>query len=130
MNNPVYGVIFDSIINDYLIKHCGRRPMNPNQTTENGIVVTSHCEFFGSVQYPDMVHACMRVNKLGNTSVEYEVGIFQEDVEEVKAVGGFMHVFCDQGTGKPMPEGMSKMIREGLEKILVDDGEGSEKAKL
>jgi acyl-CoA thioester hydrolase len=104
--------------------------MNP-QTKENGIVVTSHCDFFGSVQYPDMIDACMRVNKLGSTSVEYEVGIFQQGFEDVRAVGGFMHVFCDQDTGRPMPGGMSKGIREGLEKILVVDGEGSSaKGKL
>jgi acyl-CoA thioester hydrolase len=128
MNNPVYGVIFDSIINDYLIKHCGRRPMNP-QTKENGIVVTSHCDFFGSVQYPDMIDACMRVNKLGKTSVEYEVGIFQQGFEDVRAVGGFMHVFCDQDTGRPMPGGMSEGIRKGLEAISVEH-ESGEKGKL
>jgi acyl-CoA thioester hydrolase len=101
--------------------------MNP-QTKENGIVVTSHCDFFGSVQYPDMIDACMRVNKLGKTSVEYEVGIFQQGFEDVRAVGGFMHVFCDQDTGRPMPGGMSKGIREGLERILVvDDGSAKEK---
>jgi acyl-CoA thioester hydrolase len=94
--------------------------MNP-QTRENGIVVTSHCDFFGSVQYPDMIDAAMRVNKLGKTSVEYEVGIFQQGHEDVRAVGGFMHVFVDQETGRPMLEGMSEEIRSGLEKILVDD---------
>ena len=73
-----------------------------------------------------MIDACMRVNKLGKTSVEYEVGIFEQGHEDVKAVGGFMHVFCDQDTGRPMPQGMSREIREGLERILCDD----ERAKL
>ena len=102
-NNPVYGELcvdllyetvkdrsdelrIDSVVNDYLIKYCGRRPMNP-QTKENGIVVTSYCDFFASVGYPDMIDVCLRVNRLGKTSVDYEVGIFQEHVEEVKAVG-------------------------------------------
>lgn len=120
MNNPVYGQLFDSIINDYLIKHCGRRPFHP-QTKENGIVVTSHCDFFGSVGYPSMVDACMRVNKLGKTSVEYEVGIFEQGKDDVRAVGGFMHVFCDQDSGRPMPNGMSAHIREPLEAIMADE---------
>ncbi|KAF2397581.1 thioesterase superfamily protein-like protein [Trichodelitschia bisporula] len=118
MNNTVYGQLFDAIINDYLIKYCGRRPVNP-QTQENGIVVTSYCDFFGSVSYPDVIDACLRVNKLGKTSVTYEVGIFQQGFDDVRAVGGFTHVFCDQKTGRPMPQGMSKDIREGLEKLLV-----------
>ena len=83
-------------------------------------MVESHCRFFRSVEYPDVVDACLRVNKLGRTSVEYEVGIFAQGAEDVRAVGGFTHVFCDQATGRPMPQGMSKDIREGLEAILVD----------
>ena len=73
-----------------------------------------------------MVDACMRVNKLGKTSVEYEVGIFEQGQEDVRAVGGFMHVFCDQDTGRPMPNGMSDEIRKPLEAIMCDE----EKAKL
>lgn len=99
--------------------------MNP-QTKENRIVVTSHCDFFAQTAYPGVIDACMRVNKLGKTSVDYEVGIFEQGSEEVKAVGGFMHVFCDQETGRPMPGGMGKDIRIGLEAILCEE----EKAKL
>lgn len=124
MNNTVYGMLFDSIINDYLIKFCGREPP---VSAENGIVVTSHCDFFGSVSYPNMIDCGMRVNKLGKTSVEYEVGIFERGHEEVRAVGGFMHVFVDRDSNRPMKEGMSKPIRDALAKLLVDD---SAKAKL
>jgi acyl-CoA thioester hydrolase len=63
----------------------------------------------------------MRVNKLGKTSVEYEVGIFEQGQEDVRAVGGFMHVFCDQDNGRPMPKGMSRHIREPLEAIMADE---------
>jgi acyl-CoA thioester hydrolase len=63
----------------------------------------------------------MRVNKLGKTSVEYEVGIFEQGKDDVRAVGGFMHVFCDQDTGRPMPNGMSDHIREPLEAIMADE---------
>ena len=117
---------FDSIINDYLMKFCGRTPAT---SAENGIVVHSHCDFFGSVAYPSVIEAGMRVNKLGKTSVEYEVGIFEKGTEGVFAVGGFMHVFTDRATNRPMPGGMSPEIRKSLERLLVRD-EGATKAKL
>jgi len=83
--------------------------------------VTSSCDYFGSVSYPDVIDCGMRVNKLGKSSVEYEVGIFKRGDEKVKAVGGFMHVFCDKDSGRPMADGMSAQIREALAKLLVDE---------
>jgi len=101
-----------------LIKHCGRHPPT---STENGIVVTSHCDFFGSVEYPNVLDLGMRVNKLGKTSVEYEVGVFAQGDESVKAVGGFTHVFVERKTNRPKPNGMSPDIREALSKILIQE---------
>ena len=72
----------------------------------------------------------MRVNRIGKTSVEYEVGIFQQGHDDVRAVGGFTHVFCDHRTGRPVPGGMGREIREGLERILVRGGNGDGKPKL
>ena len=87
--------------------------------------MNSYCNFFGSVAYPSVVDCGMRVNKIGKTSVEYEVGVFERGTEDVRAVGGFTHVFCDREKNRPKPEGMSAEIRAGLERLLV-----SESAKL
>ena len=124
-----YATSFDSIINQHLAEHCGR---SPKTSIEVGIVVTSWCNFFGSVSYPSVIDACLRVNSIGKTSVQYEVGIFEAGVEEVKAVGGFTHVFCDKETFRPQKEGMCDEVRKGLELIMVDDSDAKteEKAKL
>lgn len=61
------------------------------------------------------------MNKMGTSSVTYEVGIFEEGVEGVKAVGGFTHVFCDSVHRRPMK--LLRAYREGLEKLLVRVGE-------
>ena len=58
---------------------------------------------------------------MGTSSVTYEVGIFEEGVEGVKAVGGFTHVFCDSVHRRPMK--LLRAYREGLEKLLVRAGE-------
>jgi len=127
VNNSVYGYFFDSIINQYLAEHCGR---SPKTSTEVGIVVTSGCNFFGSVSYPSVIDACLRVNKLGTTSVEYEVGIFEQGHDDVRAVGGFTHVFCDKETFRPQKQGMCEEVRKGLESIVVDNSRVGTKPKL
>ena len=122
MNNSVYSFLFDSIINAYLMEHCGRSPSKSDQI---GLVVSSHCDFFGSVGFPSIVDLGLRVNNLGKSSVTYEVGVFERGSEEIRAVGGYTHVFVDRKTDRPVATGMAEEIRRGLERIL--DGE---KAKL
>lgn len=134
MNNSVYSFLyllsrcsswckliqdrFDSIINAYLIEHCGRRPSTSSQI---GLVVNSHCDYFGSVGFPMVVELGLRVNKLGKSSVEYEVGVFEKGKGDVRAVGGYTHVFVERERNRPAPNGMSEDIRRGLNKLL-DNG--------
>ena len=79
------------------------------------------------------------MRKVGRSSVVYEIGIFEEGNEEVKAVGEFVHVFVERGTMKPSTKGMSEEVRRGLERLAVadpeaerdkDDGGEKGKAKL
>ena len=119
MNNSVYLFLFDSIINAYLIEHCGR---DPPKSDEIGLVVHSHCDFFGSVKFPGIADLGLRVNKLGKSSVTYEVGVFDRDDEDVRAVGGYTHVFVNRYTNRPSIDGMSDEIRNGLAKLVKREG--------
>ena len=95
---------FDSIINAYLIEHCGLRPPVSQHI---GLVVHSHCDYFGSVAFPTVVDLGLRVNKLGKSSVTYEVGVFERGQDDVRAVGGFIHVFVDRNRpARPAVSGM------------------------
>ncbi|GLA41422.1 hypothetical protein AnigIFM63309_009512 [Aspergillus niger] len=142
LNNTVYAMLFDSIINTYLITHCGMDPFthnNPTLTTPTpssssstpssfkssqvGIMVSSYCDYFSSVSFPDILDLGLRVTKLGNSSVTYEVGVFKEGEEEVKVVGGYTHVFVARETMRPTKEGMEDGVRRALERLLVRDGE-------
>ena len=61
----------------------------------------------------------LRVNKLGKSSVVYEVGVFEQGAEDVRAVGSFTHVFVDRQKNRPDPDGMDARIKEGLEEICI-----------
>lgn len=122
MNNSIYSHLFDSTVNAYLSTHCSiHAPTSP----QYGLVVHSHTNFFSSIAFPAIAELGLRVNKLGKSSVTYEIGLFERGVEGVKAVGELVHVFVERGTGRPGVEGMGRGLREGLGRLLVDG-----KAKL
>ncbi|KAG0646713.1 hypothetical protein D0Z07_6181 [Hyphodiscus hymeniophilus] len=116
MNNSIYNFLYDSVVNTYLIKECG---LHPPTSPQYGLVVHSHSDFFGSIAFPAVADLALRVNKLGKSSVTYEVALFQQGIDEVKAIGEFVHVFVDRETGRPATNGMKEDIKEGLQRILV-----------
>ncbi|KAL1956415.1 hypothetical protein VTO42DRAFT_7301 [Malbranchea cinnamomea] len=132
LNNSIYPFLFDSIVNTYLISHCGLDPFtarsssstssstysNP-RSSQIGLVVSSYCDYFSSVSFPDVLDLGLRVIKIGSSSVTYEIGVFRRGEEDVKVVGGYTHVFVDRETMRPTKAGMDQRIREGLEKLVV-----------
>lgn len=107
---------FDSIINAYLIEQCN---LHPPSSDMYGLAVHSHTDYFASIAYPAVAELALRVNKLGKSSVTYEVAVFEKGVDEVKAVGEFIHVFVERATGRPSKSGMNGALRQGLQKLLV-----------
>lgn len=125
MNNSIYYHLFDSIVNTYLIERCA---LNPPTSQSIGLVVHSHCDYFAPLSFPAVVEVGLRVNKLGRSSVTYEIGVFEQGIEEVKAVGEFVHVFVKREGMKPTGNGMPEQIRKGL-KILYDESQAT-KSKI
>ncbi|KAF2200370.1 Thioesterase/thiol ester dehydrase-isomerase [Delitschia confertaspora ATCC 74209] len=117
LNNSVYYFLFDSVVNTYLIKHCS---LHPPTSSQIGLVVHSHCDYFGPIEFPDIVDLALRVNKLGKSSVTYEIGVFVQGQEQVRAVGEFVHVFVDRKSRKPTKEGMAEELKMGLTEIVVE----------
>jgi acyl-CoA thioester hydrolase len=135
MNNSIYAFLFDSIVNSYLIAHCGLDPFSARGSSSSetaqqnipaekrsgqiGLVVSSYCDYFASVSFPDVLDLGLRVVKLGTSSVTFEIGVFRRGEDEVKVVGGYTHVFVQREGMRPTRTGMEKAIREGLEKLVV-----------
>ncbi|KAG5645813.1 hypothetical protein DXG03_005154 [Asterophora parasitica] len=115
INNSIYYHLFDSIVNTYLIENCGLRP---NKSPLIGLVVSSFCQFFAPLSFPQVLELGLRVNKLGTSSVTYEVGVFEEGRETAAAVGGYTHVFVDSESRKSTA--MCEETKAGLGKIFAD----------
>ncbi|TFK45699.1 thioesterase thiol ester dehydrase-isomerase [Heliocybe sulcata] len=113
INNAIYYHFFDSITNAYLIAHCA---LSPTSSSLIGLVVSSHCAYFRPLAYPAVLELGLRVNKLGRSSVEYEVGVFEEGEEALAAVGGYTHVFVDSASRKTAA--LHEETRNGLRRLL------------
>lgn len=114
VNNVVYYSYFDTVVNRYLIDPGG---LDIHKGTVVGIVAETQCRFFKSFSYPETVDAGLRVGRLGNSSVRYEIGLFGEGEDTARAEGHFVHVFVDRASNKPVP--MPPGIRAALQRIMV-----------
>jgi len=112
INNVVFYAYFDTVIGHYLMTEGGL-----DYATDNvvGFAVESQCQFLKPLRFPDMIDAGLRVDRLGNSSVTYAVGIFKQGEPDPAAYGRFVHVFVDRDTNKSTP--IPAKIREALGKI-------------
>lgn len=114
VNNVIYYAYFDTVVNQYLIE---QGVLDIERSPVIGLVVETSCHYFSSIAFPDVVHAGLRVAKLGTSSVRYEVGIFRNDESDTAANGHFIHVYVDRATRKPTP--LPPPLRAALEKLLI-----------
>ncbi|OED39990.1 hypothetical protein AB833_12395 [Chromatiales bacterium (ex Bugula neritina AB1)] len=80
--------------------------------------VENMCRYISPVQFPDTLNAGLRVGKLGNSSVRYEVGLFVEGCDDVSATGYFTDVFVDNETQKPVS--IPAAVRDVLSTLVVE----------
>jgi acyl-CoA thioester hydrolase len=114
VNNVVYYSWFDTVVNEYLIQS---RVLDIEASPVIGLVVETHCNYFGSLAFPQNVVAALRVADIGTSSVRYEIGLFAEDAEMASAQGHFVHVYVDRTSRRAVPIGES--LRAVLEQIRL-----------
>lgn len=98
VNNVHYYAYFDTAVNQFLIEQAGFIPQTSEQI---GFIVSSSCRYISPVSYPEKLVAAVRVDRVGNSSVDYCVGIFRENQDEASAIGLLTHVFVDRQTQRP-----------------------------
>ena len=122
MDNDVYGHVnnvnyysyFDTVVNQYLIE---QGVLDIQNSPVVGLVVQTGCSYFSSIAFPDLSHAGLRVTKLGNSSVRYEVGLFKNEDQQVSAAGHFIHVYVDRQTQRPVS--LPEPLRAVLQQIYI-----------
>lgn len=97
VNNVVYYSYFDTAVNQLLIE---RGVLDIHRGEVVGYVVDSGCSYFRPIAFPDVVHAGVRVAKLGNSSVRYEIALYRNDDALPAAAGHFVHVYVERESNR------------------------------
>ncbi len=114
VNNVEYFSFFDTVINQFLITRGG---LDIHRGAVIGLCVESHCAFKQPLAFPNAVDAALRVARVGNSSVRYEIGLFGEAAAEAAAEGWFVHVFVDRASRRPHP--IPEALRAALQTLQV-----------
>jgi acyl-CoA thioester hydrolase len=112
VNNVVYYSFFDTVVNRYLIDKGGLDFVNGSVI---GLAVETHCVFHQPITFPDVINAGLRVGKIGNSSVRYEIGLFKKEDHHCVANGYFTHVYVDRLTRRSTE--IPSQLKTGIERL-------------
>ena len=114
VNNVTYYSYFDTVVNEHLVRAGG---LDIHAAPAIGLVVETSCSFHRPLSFPDNVDAGLRVAKIGNSSVAYEIALFRHDDAAPAATGRFVHVWVDRATQRPVS--VPPRIRAALAALLA-----------
>jgi acyl-CoA thioester hydrolase len=120
VNNVVYYSWVDTAVAEFLLQAglYGDRTLALATVPAVGLVVETQCRYFAPISYPDEVTLGLRVAKLGNSSIRYELGIFRNAEDRAAAEAHFVHVYVDrldQSRTVPVP----LKLREAAQRVLA-----------
>jgi len=113
INNALYYAFFDTAINQYLIAEGG---LDITAGEVIAFAAESQCQYLKALAFPEVIEVGLRVGKLGNSSVRYELAIFKQGEALAAAAGYFVHVFVDRETQRPVA--MPERIRGALGRLI------------
>jgi len=99
VNNVIYYSWFDTAVTRMLYE---RAVVSLHNSPAIGLCVESHCAFFAPVEFPQIIEARVRIGRMGEKSLRYEVALFLPGSEEPVAAGYFVHVFVERTTRRPI----------------------------
>ena len=115
VNNVVYYSYFDTVVNRLLIKNSW---LDPESSSIIGVVAETSCRYFASISYPETIDVGLAVERLGNSSVIYRLGVFSQNTDLAAAEGRFVHVYVDRENRKPVA--LPETLRDGLHNYIKD----------
>jgi len=109
INNVAYYRYFEAVAVDFIAGPCGidwlRDPMIP-------FAAESRCRFLRPLRFPGEFVAGLRIARLGNSSITYDLALFDDG--QPAATGDWVHVFVERATERPVP--IPDALRETLER--------------
>ena len=99
VNNAVFYGWFDTAVNAWLIEN---ELLDIAHGDPIGLVVETGCRYADSLAYPEPVEIGLGVERLGDSSVTYRLGVFAKGAEHAAAEGHFTHVYVGRESRRPV----------------------------
>ena len=96
INNATYYQFFDTIINKVLL---ALKILNLKDGKTIFVSAETGCNYFEEIVFPDEITAGLKIKHLGNSSVQYDIGLFKNKNKKTSARGHFVHILVDKKTG-------------------------------
>ena len=100
LNNVIYYRFFEAIVVRFLMEEAGIDWLN---NTVHPHMVESLCRFHRPLRFPGDVDGALRVQKIGNSSVTFDLALFSPEQDTPAATGHIVEVFVDTVTEKSVP---------------------------
>jgi acyl-CoA thioester hydrolase len=116
VNNVVHYSWFDTAVNGELIERLGH---DTRELPAIGLVVETGCRYFAPLGFPDQLEVGLAVERVGGSSITYELAVFRVGEDDPASVGRFVHVYVDredQTRTVPVPDevraAVAHLVRE------------------
>ena len=111
VNNVVYYRYFEAVVVRFQMEEAGIDWLKDKISPQ---AVETLCRFHHPLSFPETVDAGLRVGRIGNSSVTFEIALFGEKEKTPAATGHFVHVFVEAETLKPktIPEPMRAVFEK------------------
>jgi len=116
VNNAQYYSFVDTAVTRMLIDKGALRGRNSKSI---GLCVESGCQFLAPISFPETIDAGVRIGRVGNSSLRYEVGLFKAGETQPAAIAYFTHVFVDPETRRPVP--LSEEVKATMRALMLVD---------
>ena len=100
VNNVVYYQWFDTAVNQWLVE---AGLLDIEEGDPIGLVVETGCSYFAPLTFPGDVEVGIAIERLGESSVTYRIGVFGAGKAEASAQGHFTHVYVGREGRRPAP---------------------------
>lgn len=100
VNNTVYYEWFDTAVNAWLIE---AGLLDIERGDPIGLVVETGCSYFTPLSFPGDIELGIAIERLGNSSVTYRIGVFGAGQADPSAQGHFTHVYVGRDSRRPAP---------------------------
>ncbi len=97
LNNVVYNRCIETVVVHFTLNVL---KIDWNVDQSYPLVVESLCRFHRPLSFPETVTAGLGVQRIGGTSVTYEIGLFGKSDPAPASTGHFVHVFIDRDSHK------------------------------